>query len=116
MKTTSLQCPVALASRVMSGKWKARVIWTLQRKGVLGFADLRRELPPISDRILSRELKELEAWALIHREQLALSPPRTEYSLSDFGKTLEPVMAAMADWGNRHRARLNGVPRAGDDS
>ena len=93
----------------MSGKWKARVLWTLQRQGTLGFADLRRALPPISDRILSRELKELEAWDLIHREQLALSPPRTEYSLSDFGHTLQPVMAAMAEWGNRHREKLNGT-------
>ncbi len=110
MKTTSLKCPVALASRVLGGKWKARVIWTLQREGPLRFSDIRRALPPISDRILTHELRELEAWDLIQRDELAVSPAplRTEYRLSEFGRTLEPVMAAMADWGNRHRAKLNG--------
>lgn len=110
MKTTALKCPVALASRVLSGKWKARVIWTLQRQGPLRFSDLRRALPPISDRILTRELRELEAWDLIARDELAVSPAllKTEYRLSGFGRTLEPVMAAMADWGNQHRVKLNG--------
>ena len=100
------KCPVALATRVMGGKWKARIIWTLQNKAPLRFSDLRRALPPISDRILSHELKELEGWDLISRQQIEQVPPHTEYRLTDFGVTLEPVMAAMATWGSAHRAKL----------
>ena len=72
----------------------------------LRFSDLRRACPPISDRILSKELKELEAWGLISRKEYAVVPPRTEYRLTALGQTLKPVMAAMADWGLTHRSTI----------
>ena len=90
----------------MGGKWKARIVWTLIRLGRQRFSDLRRAVPPISDRILTHELKELARWGLIERTEFPVVPPKTEYSFTAFGKTLEPIMAAMASWGTEHRERF----------
>jgi DNA-binding HxlR family transcriptional regulator len=96
-------CPVAFTTRVIGGKWKARLVWALIRNDNLRFSELRRACPPISDRILSKELKELEEWALVSRKEYPVVPPKTEYRLTKLGWTLEPVMAAMAEWGGKHR-------------
>ena len=101
-----IQCPVAFTTRIMGGKWKARLVWALTRNDNLRFSELRRACPPISDRILSKELKELEGWGLVSRKEYPVVPPRTEYSLTPLGRTLEPVMAAMADWGMHHRSTI----------
>ena len=106
VKPSTFKCPVALTSRIMGGKWKARIVWTLVRLGRQRYSDLRRAVPPISDRILSRELKELEGWDIVARTELPGVPPKTEYSLTAFGKTLEPIMAAMATWGTEHKERF----------
>lgn len=98
------QCPVAFTTRIMGGKWKARIVWALTRNEALRFSDVRRACPPISDRILSRELKELEGCGLLSRKEFAVVPPRTEYRLTELGRSLQPVMAAMAEWGIEHRA------------
>ena len=100
------RCPVTFASRVLGGRWKARIVWALLRNDKLRYSEVRRACPPISDRILSKELKELEGWGLIARKEFATIPPRTEYSLTPLGETLRPVMAAMADWGQRTRAEI----------
>lgn len=99
-------CPVTFTTRIMGGKWKARIVWALTRSDVLRFSELRRSCPPISDRILSKELKELESWGLIARKEFAVVPPHTEYSLTDLGRTLEPIMAAMATWGLEQRGKI----------
>lgn len=109
MKMPSTPCPVALTSRVMGGKWKARIVWSLLRTEPLRFSDIRRACPPISDRILSKELKEIEELGLIARKEFPVVPPKTEYKLTAFGRTLEPVMASMADWGIRHRGKIVAV-------
>ncbi len=100
---TDTQCPVMITSRVIGGKWKARIVWALTREGVLRFAEIRRACPPISDRILSKELKELEGSGIISRTEYAVVPPKTEYRLTPHGHTLRPIMAAMAAWGNEQR-------------
>ena len=105
MKLAS-SCPVTFTTRIMGGKWKARLVWALTREGVLRFSDLRRSCPPISDRILSKELRDLEGWGLIARTEYPVVPPRTEYSLTPLGRTLEPVMAAMASWGREQQAKI----------
>jgi DNA-binding HxlR family transcriptional regulator len=106
MKMPTTPCPVALTSRVMGGKWKARIVWALIRTEPLRFSELRKACPPISDRILSKELKELEELGLIARKEYPVVPPKTEYRLTALGRTLEPVMAAMAAWGIKHRAKI----------
>lgn len=93
------QCPVTFTSRVTGGRWKARIVWALLRNECLRFSEVRRACPPISDRILSKELKELEGWGLISRREYSTIPPKTEYGLTALGQTLRPVMQAMAEWG-----------------
>lgn len=99
------QCPVTFTTRVMGGKWKARLVWAQLRREPQRFSDLRKACPPISDRILSKELKELEGWGLIARHAYPTIPPRTEYRLTELGLTLRPLMAAMAEWGMRTQNR-----------
>ena len=97
-------CPVAFATRVIGGKWKPRIVWALIRTDALRFSELRRACPPISDRILSRELKELEATGLIRRERQPGALPHVDYRLTALGHTLGPMMAAMADWATQNRS------------
>ncbi len=109
MSVPPTPCPVAFATRVIGGKWKPRLVWALIRTETLRFSELRRACPPISDRILSRELKELEGAGLVRREQHPGLPPRTDYSLTELGRTLQPVMATMADWALRNRSTIETV-------
>ena len=99
-------CPVAFTTQIMGGKWKARIVWALIRNETLRFSELRRACPPISDRILSKELKELEEWGLLSRKEYPVVPPKTEYRLTKLGWSLQPVMAAMAEWGGAHREAI----------
>lgn len=99
-------CPVAFTSRVLGGRWKARIVWALVRNEPLRFSALRRACPPVSDRILTKELRELESWGLISRKEYPVIPPKTEYRLTEFGQTLRPIMAAMAEWGLEHRSAI----------
>ena len=94
---------------MIGGKWKPRIVWALIRTPTLRFSELRRACPPISDRILSRELKELEAAGLLRREQQPGLPPRTDYELTELGATLKPMMAAMADWSLQNRPAVEAV-------
>lgn len=99
-------CPVAFTTWIMGGKWKARIVWALIRNEKLRFSELRRACPLISDRILSKELKELEDRGLLSRKEYPVVPPKTEYRLTKLGWTLQPVMAAMAEWGGAHRQTI----------
>jgi DNA-binding HxlR family transcriptional regulator len=101
---------VAFTSRILGGRWKARIVWALVRNEPLRFSALRRACPPVSDRILTKELRELEEWGLISRREYPVIPPKTEYSLTELGNTLRPVMAAMADWGLVHRSKIVDAP------
>ena len=103
-------CPVAFTSRVLGGRWKSRIVWSLVRNEPLRFSALRRACPPVSDRILTKELRELEAWGLISRKEYPIIPPKTEYRLTELGNTLRPIMMAMADWGLAHREAIADAP------
>ena len=95
-------CPVEATLAVIGGKWKAVLIHHLMDGGAQRFAELRRKTTGISDRILSRQLRELEADGIVERQVFAEVPPRVEYSLTDYGQTLRPVTVAMCQWGKKH--------------
>ena len=105
MKLTT-GCPVAFTSRILGGRWKARIIWALMRNEPLRFSEVRRACPPVSDRILTKELRELQQCGLLARRDYGVIPPKTEYSLTALGHTLRPVMASMAEWGLEHRVAM----------
>lgn len=98
-------CPVEVTLAVIGGKWKAVLVFHMSRGGPQRFAELRRKTPGISERVLARQLRELEADGIVHREVFAEVPPRVEYSLTEYGVTLKPVTEAMCVWGKRHRAQ-----------
>jgi DNA-binding HxlR family transcriptional regulator len=99
-------CPVETSMEVLGGKWKPRILWKLTRDGTLRYAQIKRDLGAITPKMLTQQLRELERDGLIARKVYPEVPPRVEYSLSDFGKTLRPVLFALADWGTENRDGL----------
>jgi DNA-binding HxlR family transcriptional regulator len=99
------ECPVEATLAVIGGKWKAVLIFHMMSDGTQRFAQLRRKTRGISDRILSRQLRELEADGIVARHAFAEVPPRVEYSLTEYGESLRPVTAAMCEWGRKHMAQ-----------
>ena len=85
----------------MGGKWKSVVLWYL-RAGTLRFAEIKRRIPDITEKMLSIQLKALETNGLVTRKVTGSKPPlKVEYQLTDFGKTLIPALEAIADWGRK---------------
>jgi len=84
---------------VIGGKWKCLIIHHLI-DGTKRFNELRRLIPKVTQRMLTAQLRELERDAIVHRKVYAVVPPKTEYSLSKLGKSLEPVLWSMHEWGN----------------
>ena len=95
-------CSVEATLSVIGGRWKAVIIFNLLQNDVLRFGELRKKINGITQRILTNQLRELERDKIIARKVYPEVPPRVEYSLTDYGRTLEPIMIAMRDWGAEH--------------
>jgi len=92
-------CALDITMHFIGGKWKCVVLWYLKRK-TLRFSELKRQIPDITEKMLSLQLKALEAEGIVARKVHGEKPPiRVEYSLTEFGKTLIPVVNAIAKWG-----------------
>lgn len=94
-------CPVEAALHRIGGKWKALIILRLLA-GPRRFSELQRGLSGCTQRVLTTQLRDLEADRLIHREIFAEVPPRVEYSLTPAGAALKPIVRAMCEWGQEH--------------
>jgi DNA-binding HxlR family transcriptional regulator len=92
-------CPVETAVGVIGGKWKVLILWHLQERGTLRFAELQRALVGVTHKVLSQQLRELERAGMIARRVYAEVPPRVEYSLSALGETLRGPLAVFCEWG-----------------
>jgi DNA-binding HxlR family transcriptional regulator len=97
-------CPVEATLAVIGGKWKTVLIFHMMKGGTHRFAELRRKTTEISERVLTRQLRELEADGILRREVFPEVPPRVEYSLTEYGMSLQLVTKAMCEWGKRHMA------------
>lgn len=108
MATWSLdsECSIIYTLAVVGGKWRWLIIYKLSEAGVLRYGELKRTLPPITHKMLSQELKELEAQKLIHREEYHQVPPKVEYSLTEKGHTLLPILDLMSKWGAENKLPL----------
>ncbi|WP_370940441.1 winged helix-turn-helix transcriptional regulator [Amycolatopsis sp. cg13] len=93
----------------MGGKWKGLILFALSEAPVR-FGVLRRAVPGISERILIHQLRELETSGLVHREVYHQVPPKVEYSLTDFGRTLNTAIAPLGEWGEEHLERIEALP------
>ena len=92
-------CPVATTLELIGGKYKALILWHLSEED-LRFSQLRKVIHGATPKMLTQQLRELEADDLIHREVFPVVPPKVVYSLTDLGKSLMPILIAMRDWGS----------------
>jgi DNA-binding HxlR family transcriptional regulator len=99
-------CPVETGLELIGGRWKARILWKLYDNRTMRFGELRRGLPGITEKMLAQQLKELEHDQLIIRTQYPEMPPRVEYALSEFGRSLTPVLEALKAWGVDNQAQI----------
>jgi DNA-binding HxlR family transcriptional regulator len=99
-KQLRIECPFEAAMDVISGKWKGLIVYRLMA-GAKRFNELKQLIPAISQRMLSQQLKELEADGLLLREVYPETPPRVEYRLSPKGKSLQEAFIALKEWGKQ---------------
>ncbi len=98
LRGNTFHCAMDVTMNFIGGKWKTVVIWYLRNK-TMRFGELRKQIPDITEKMLSLQLKSLEEDGIIKREVFAEVPLRVEYSLTAFGKTLLPVVESIAKWG-----------------
>ncbi|ADP34591.1 HxlR family transcriptional regulator [Bacillus atrophaeus] len=105
-------CPVEFTLDVIGGKWKG-ILFYHMIDGKKRFNEFRRICPNITQRMLTLQLRELEADGIVHREVYHQVPPKVEYSLTEFGRTLEPIVLQMKKWGDTNREALEAYRSAG---
>ena len=102
----SAGCPVEAALEQISGKWKGLIIYHLL-SGTLRFSELSRKVGKVTQRSLTKQLRELEAEGIVHRKVYPVVPPKVEYSLTEKGQSLREVIMALGDWGQKHPRKLD---------
>ena len=93
-------CTVELTLNIIGGKWKPIILFHLGNGEPRRFGELKRAMPNITQKMLTQQLRELEHDGLVHRQVYAEVPPKVEYSLTEFGLTILPVLQSLSQWGN----------------
>jgi len=106
-------CSVAAPLEIMGGRWKAPILFYLLTSGTQRFGAIRRFLPHASQRMLTLQLRELEADGVISRHVYAEVPSRVDYSLTEFGRSLEPILMSMLSWGRIYKERVARLRESG---
>lgn len=101
-------CPIEALMEAVGGKWKPVILYHLLGR-TRRFGELKRLVPGVSQRMLTQHLRELEADGIVHREVYKEVPPKVEYSLTELGRTLEPVLLTMNDWAEEHMVGATAV-------
>ncbi|MEM7486611.1 MAG: helix-turn-helix domain-containing protein [Bacteroidota bacterium] len=96
-------CPVTATMQVLGGKWKSILINAIYHTSPARFGELKRSVKGITQSMLTKQLRELEDDGVLSRKIYAEIPPRVEYTLTEFGLTLSPIMLSMAEWGKQYR-------------
>jgi len=104
MKAKDTKCPAEYTLAMIGGRWKIPLIFHLQA-GTRRFSELSRALKGVSQKVLTQQLREMERDGVVTRRVYAQVPPRVEYSLTDLGMTLRPVVDAMCRWGEAYGAQ-----------
>jgi DNA-binding HxlR family transcriptional regulator len=108
MSETVFRCGVEVTLSVIGGKWKGLILWHLRLK-TLRFSQLQRRLLTVTQKMLTQQLRELEADGLVFRQVYAEVPPRVEYSLTERGTGVVPILEQMCDWGQEYLKETQGV-------
>lgn len=100
------ECPVAATLELIGGKYKALILWHLS-DGTLRFSELHKRVSSATAKMLTQQLRELESDELIVRQVYPVIPPKVEYSLTELGRSLLPILVAMRDWGSAYLRSQN---------
>lgn len=100
------RCGIDVTLAVVGGKWKASILWHLAQE-TKRFSDLQRQFSDTTRKMLTQQLRELEADGLVHREVYPQVPPKVEYSLTELGRTIFPILEKMCDWGSNYLRSAN---------
>lgn len=109
------ECKVSQALEALMGKWKHKILFQLVTNETMRFNELKRNIPGITQKMLTSQLRELEQHDIIARRVYAQIPPKVEYSLSDHGKSLLPILDKMNEWGEAHAAHLEALNEEEND-
>jgi len=101
MRRAVLNCPAAHTLRVLSGMWKVPIVWHLQ-SGTKRFGELQKDVGKVTQKVLAQQLKQLEKDGIVSRKVYPVIPLKVEYSLTNMGRSLRPVVAIMCAWGTAH--------------
>lgn len=104
----NLNCGLDLIGEVLYGKWKIRLLWFIH-EGNKRPSELQRKIPDATGRVLTIQLKELEDHGLVTKKIYPVVPPKVEYSLTEVGQTLIPVISALGQWGDANETHLRSV-------
>jgi len=99
-------CPVAATLELIGGKYKALILWHLSG-GTLRFSELHRRISGATPKMLTQQLRELESQELISRQVYPVIPPKVEYTLTELGRSLLPILVSMRDWGAEYMRSKN---------
>lgn len=101
-----MSCPVEITLEVIGGQWKVLILRELF-KGVRRFNELYRSISGITQKMLTQQLRNMEQNGIVHREVYPQVPPKVEYSLTPIGRSLEPILDSMREWGVKHLREVN---------
>lgn len=111
MKDKEYTCTFEITIDLIGGKWKPIIVWHLGTKGTKRFSELKKLLPNITQKMLTQQLRELENDGLVERKVYPQVPPKVEYSLTDLGESLMPILKSMCDWGEVYYEKIGAVKR-----
>ncbi|MCB2294662.1 helix-turn-helix transcriptional regulator [Clostridium algoriphilum] len=97
------KCSISYTLSVVGGRWKWLILYKLFKNNILRYGEIKKTIPSITHKMLSKELKDLQSSKLIYRQEYCQIPPKVEYSLTEKGTTLIPILLVMAEWGEENR-------------
>ncbi len=103
----NIECPAERAIYFLGGKWKIRILFYLFNNKIVRFNKLKKELKTITQQMLSKQLKELEIDGIINREVYQVVPPKVEYSLTEFGLSVIPILKSFSDWNKKNTRTIS---------
>ncbi|CAM4448120.1 HTH-type transcriptional activator HxlR [Paenibacillus macerans] len=102
----TFNCEKELTLHIIGGKWKMLIMWHLGKEGTKRFNELRSLIPGITQRMLVNQLRELEEDLIVHREVYPVVPPKVEYTLTEHGQSLMPILESMYEWGMNYKINV----------
>ena len=102
-----IDCPAERAVYFLGGKWKIRILFGLLQKKKMRFGEIKKTLKTITQQMLSKQLKELEVDGIVNRKVIQIMPPNVEYSLTEFGLSVMPILKSFSDWNKRNTRAIS---------